>query len=165
MPRYQAFGSSRECTMISFSLALSLSLSLSLHYLHFVHCSSHFFSFSRVTRERKRDIYIYIYTRVVEHMMRRIGVGGGWKKKFQETRNRRIYDDQNVVIVIVRSDERIVQRCCFAPFTLPPFVLFKASLRLLRRARVRMDSFNRSRIIFPGNESSKQWIRSIEIVN
>lgn len=163
MPRYQAFGSSRECTMISFSLALSLFLSplspLRPLFLAF------FFIFTRNEGEKERYIYIYIYTRVVEHMMRRIGVGGGWKKKFQETRNRRIYDDQNVVIVIVRSDERIVQRCCFAPFTLPPFVLFKASLRLLRRARVRMDSFNRSRIIFPGNESSKQWIRSIEIVN
>lgn len=60
MPRYQAFGSSRECTMISFSLALSLFLSplspLRPLFLAF------FFIFTRNEGEKERYIYTYIYT-------------------------------------------------------------------------------------------------------
>lgn len=126
---YATIPSLRFVTRVHYDFFLSRSLSFSLHYLHFVHCSSHFFSFSRVTRERDIYIYTHAYTSggAYGDDETHRGVGGGWKKKFQETRNRRIYDDQNVVIVIVRSDERIVQRCCFAPFTLPPFVLCENS--------------------------------------
>lgn len=76
---YATIPSLRFVTRVHYDFFLSRSLSFSLHYLHFVHCSSHFFSFSRVTRERY--IYIYTHIRVVEHMemMRRIealeGVG------------------------------------------------------------------------------------------
>lgn len=59
---YATIPSLRFVTRVHYDFFLSRSLSFSLHYLHFVHCSSHFFSFSRVTRER----YIYIYTRIYE---------------------------------------------------------------------------------------------------